>query len=168
MSTKVFIKITLSFNDPVTQIHFAPGEWELDIEQVQRLVKDGRGKIIKAPTDPDNFKSENQVKSEVVAPASDESNQDSTQENGEVGETGQNEDNPDGDKIKTPENFTKTTEPITGTPLPENTPERDKLIAAGVTTLEKLKSMSQEDLMGLDKIGTATVAKIGLFLAELK
>ncbi len=48
----------------------------------------------------------------------------------------------------------------TGTPLPEDFPERSLLEAYGFTTLEAVKGMSQSDLVALKGIGAAKAKAI--------
>jgi len=53
------------------------------------------------------------------------------------------------------------------TDLPEGFPAREELIAGGVTTLAKLRSMKKADILAIDKIGDAKANQIGARLAAM-
>ncbi len=48
----------------------------------------------------------------------------------------------------------------TATPLPDDFPSREILVAAGFTTMEGARAASDEALLALDGIGPATLQKI--------
>jgi hypothetical protein len=72
---------------------------------------------------------------------------------------------------KEPEHPTQPMSPIeaaTHSDIPADFPERDKLIAAGITTVAQLKEEGVKDRIdAIAGIGPATITKIGLAITEL-
>ena len=146
---KIAVEITESFNDPVTQTHFAPAVWELPKSMALRLISEGKA-----------------VKTNVKLNA-DEDKTTNTDTNANMAAVNDPNVPPENDLTDAEKAAANSTGVSTFTELPENTPARSDLIAQGIDSLEKLQAMSREALLDLDKIGDATATKIGLFLSEL-
>ncbi len=115
----------------------APGEIEVDEKTAARLVKAGRAHIIGREQKPGDV---DRVPKPVVTPAGANPRIDAQSELGNQAPSEPGE-----------------------TPLPEDFPKRDQLIAAGFDTIEKLKGPDvREKLLAIEGLGEASVTKIGL------